>query len=284
MKKIISFSLVAFLFTSAFAQDVNSKEGQIDKKSTDKKVYQSAKEKSLDGRSFKIAFSEKQSDVKPVTQTGVATPTPDSKTLDKPVSDYSMFDANSKVMLTFSDGKLLSPVLADEGCPYKINTSGNEMYAFSSYCRLNTGNKKVNDQQSTAHDTKMEVDAANAAQPVSNETSMQGDIQAPVTTPPDETKQHLPPGTARNDNADLNTPPAGNVPPSVSGDVIQRQVEPPVTTMNGTMATISGVVNGNSIQGTLSWNESDGKKMSYTFSGSAATKKDINDSKVVGMK
>src|SRR5215213_2881800 len=98
MKKIISFSLVALMCAGAFAQDVNTKEQPVQKKSSDKNV----KSATLDGRSFKITFAERKSDVKPVPQTGVTDPAPDTKMMDQPVSDYSMFDANSKVMITFS--------------------------------------------------------------------------------------------------------------------------------------------------------------------------------------
>ena len=281
MKKLISFSLVAFMFSSAIAQDINSREEQTDKKATDNsKVKEVAKSTSLDGRSFKITFTESQAQVKPVSPTDVSGT--DVKTLEKPVSDYSVFDANSKVMFTFSEGKILSPVLSDEGCSYRTNASGNGMYAFSSYCRLNTGNRNTN-HDVTAQDTKMKIDAANAKQPASSEPGT-ADVTAPVTTPPDETKQHLPPGVARDDNADLNTPPAGNVPPTTQGGDIQRQIESPVNSQPGSMATISGVVNGNSIQGMMTWTEADGRKISYAFSGSAATKKDMNDSQVVGMK
>src|SRR6188768_537182 len=139
MKKFISFSLVAMIFTNAFAQEINSK-------APDKKAGEVVKPVSLDGRSFKITFTERKAEVNPAQQPGVTAGNADTKTLDKPVSDYSVFDANSKVMLTFSDGKILSPIFLTEGCPYRINTSGNDMYAFSSYCRMNTGNKKVNDE------------------------------------------------------------------------------------------------------------------------------------------
>src|SRR5688572_12672639 len=271
MKKIISFSLAAALCTSAFAQDVNTQERQIDKKSSENQMKEIVKSAGLDGRSFKITFTERAVDVKPAPQSGTAT-IPENKTMDKAVSDYSMFDANSKVMLTFSDGRLLSPVFATDGCPYKINTSGNEMHAFSAYCRLNTGNKKLNEEIS-AQDTKMKMDADNAANQQAVESGRADVVTAPATTPPDETKQHLPPGTARDDNAEMKTPPAGTVPPSVQTHDIQIQAEPPVKAQSGMMASVSGVVNGNSIQGTLSWTESDGRKMSYAFSGSAASKK-----------
>jgi hypothetical protein len=282
MKKLISFSLMALLCSGAFSQDINSREGQTDKKSIDNnnKVKEAVKKNTLDGRSFKVSFTERQAEVKPVSQTG-APITNDSKTIEKPVSDYSVFDANSKVMFTFSDQKILSPVLASDGCPYRTNVSGNEMYAFSSYCRLNTGNRKV-DHEVSAQDTKMKIDAANSTQPVSAEQGA-ADITAPVTTPPDETKQHLPPGVARDDNAGLNTPPAGNESPTIQRKDIQRQDESPLNN-SGYMAAISGVVNGNAIQGVITWTESDGRKISYAFSGSAATKKDMNDTQVVGMK
>jgi len=281
MKKYISFSLAALLFTNAFAQEIKSSEGQLEKKSSDKKS-EVARQASLDGRSFKVFFTERNAEAVSA-QSGVTSGSADVKTLDKPVSDYSMFDANSKVMLTFTDGKILSPIFLSEGCSYRINTSGNDMYAFSSYCRLNTGNKKVNDEMSS-HDTKMEMDAANSGQPASTGINDPKEVKAPVTVPPDETKQHLPPGTARDDNAGMNTPPAGTVPPSVKSEDIQRQVESPVNNVSGSMATISGVVNGNAIKGTLSWTDTDGKRISYAFSGSAATKKDMNDTKTVGMR
>jgi len=283
MKKFISFSLVALLCTNAMAQDVKSSDRQLEKKSPDVKAKETVKTNSLDGRSFNVTFAERQAEVKPAPQTDASSAKTDVKTLDKPVSDYSVFDANSKVMFTFSDGKLLSPIFMDDGCAYRINTSGNEMYAFSSYCRLNTGNKKANEEV-TAHDSKMEMDASNANKQVAKEPGSPDVMNAPATVPPDETKQHLPPGVARDDNADLNTPPAGNVPPSMQSKDVQRQDESPVNNAAGSMATISGVVNGNAIQGTLSWTETDGRKMSYAFSGGAATKKDMNDSQVVGMK
>jgi len=263
-----------------YAQEVNTKQGQPEKKSYDSNVKGTAKSISLDGRSFKVTFTERQAEVKPPAQTG-AVGTTDAKTIEKPVSDYSVFDANSKVMLTFSDGKILSPILADGGCPYRINTSGNQMIAFSTYCHLNTGNKKT--EEATAHDTKMEVDAANAKQQVSS-TGSPDLMTPPATVPPDETKQHLPPGVARTDNADLNTPPGGQPSPVMQSEDIQRQTESPVRPDHGAMAVISGVVNGNAIQGTLTWSEADGRKMSYAFSGSTATKKDMNDSHIMGMK
>jgi len=283
MKKLISSSLVALLCTGAIAQEVKSTERQLEKKSTDIKANEATKTNSLDGRSFKIAFTERQAEVKPVPQTGASSAKTDVKSIDKPVSDYSVFDANSKVMLSFANGKLLSPIFMDDGCAYRINTSGNEMYAFSSYCRLNTGNQKGNDE-STAHDSKMEMDAANSNQPVTNEPGSPDIMTAPATVPPDETKQHLPPGVAHADNADMNTPPAGNVSPTLQDKDVQQQVQSPVKSTAGSMATISGVVNGNTIHGTLTWTEADGKKMNYAFTGGAATKKDMNDSQVVGMK
>jgi hypothetical protein len=281
MKNFISISLMALLCSSAFSQNVNSQEGQTDKKTSDNNIKAEGKENTLDGRSFKISFTERQAEVKPAPQSGVPMSN-DAKSIEKPVSDYSVFDANSKVMLTFSEGKILSPVLTNEGCAYRTNVSGNGMYAFSSYCRLNTGNRKATGETS-AQDTKMKMDAANASQTVSAEPGTP-DPAAPVTTPADETKQHLPPGVARDDNADLNTPPAGNVPPTMQTQDIQRQAESPVNNQPGLMATISGVVNGNAIQGVMTWTEADGKKMSYAFSGSVATKKDLNDAHVVGMK
>jgi hypothetical protein len=130
----------------------------------------------------------------------------------------------------------------------------------------------------------MEMNAANSNQTVTKESGSPDIMSAPATVPPDETKQHLPPGVARADNADLNTPPAGNVSPTSQDKDIQQQDQSPVKSTLGSMATISGVVNGNAIHGTLTWTEADGKKISYAFTGGAATKKDMNDSQVVGMK
>ena len=282
MKKLISYSLAAILCTaSAFAQDTKPQEP---KQKTSEKKIKEEKQASLDGRSFKISFTERQIDSKPILNADKETVKNNGATPQTAQQDYSTFDVNSKVIITFANGQIMSPIFAGGSCPYRLNTSGNDMYAFSSYCRLNSGNEKVN-SESQPHDTKMEVEAANAANKKAAAQEKTDVINPPATMPPDETKQHLPPGTARDDNAGMNnTPPAGNVPPTMQSEQIQRQAEPPAQTQSGYMATISGVVSGNSIQGTLSWTAADGKKMSYSYSGTAATKKDTNDSRMVGLK
>lgn len=274
MKKIMLFSVAALFCSATIAQDLDTKEVPV--KESGKKV-KDQKTLTIDGRSFKVTFTERQMETAG-TQTAATAGTDNALPTTKP--DYSMFDKNSKVIFTFTDGKLLSPIFAESGCPYRVNTSGNELVAFSSYCRLNTGNETV--EKPTAQDTKLEMDAAAANTARVNDNK---ELTPAPAAPVDETKDHLPQGTVRGDNAEMNNTPASNTPPApTKTEEIQRQTEQPVKAQSGMMATISGVVNGNSIQGTLSWTDSDGRKMSYSYSGSAASKKDMNDSHVVGMK
>jgi hypothetical protein len=280
MRKITLLALAACLCASVVAQDAGKQDGQLPKKNTGQEKEDS-KMVSLDGKSFKVSFTEKRSDAAPGTVSRKEKDKINNKEIQADKPDYSLFDLNSKVLLSFSGGNLLSPVFAGTGCPYKVNTSGESMLAFSAHCILNSGNAAVKMEKSS-QDTKLEMDAANATDKTAVTDPAQTDVvKVPNTMPPDETKQHIPPGTARDDNAGTHTTPPANIPPS---EQIQNQAESPVQSHSGTMATISGVVSGNSIQGTLSWTDAEGKRMSYSYSGSAATKKDMDEIRTVGMK
>jgi hypothetical protein len=292
MKKFISFSLMVFLSSAIFAQEVDTRDVPLQKKSNSKKIKAEAKPVSLEGRSFKVTFTEKQLETKSTADTKSSNAeikdNHDALPADKP--DYSMFDANSKVILTFSNGNLLSPIFSDAGCPYHVNTSGGDLVAFSASCKLNSGNEHLRNGNASGHDTKMEIDAYNSGK-TAGDISEQHSIEAvpSQTMPADETKQHLPPGTARDDNAGMNNntaPATEQLPPSSTRtEEIQRQTESPVSNQqHEMMATISGLVSGNTIQGTLSWTGTDGKKIAYSYSGNVASKKDTDDSRVVGMK
>jgi hypothetical protein len=282
MKKLISLCLSSMICAGIYAQGADTPV-KTDKQQSHaaKKMKDQDKTASLEGRSFRVTFTEKPSDVK-TTEAGVLDNNP--VTLNK--NNSSMLDAGSKVMLTFSNGNLLSPLFDETGCPYHLNTSGEGMYAFSAYCRLSSGSETGKTQANPSQDTKLEIDADRQ-----NSGNIQQHDAADVTGQPnamaaDETKQHLPSGTLEQENEKANGNSTVPVAPPAADktDNLQRQSENSVQAKTGSMASISGVVTGNAIQGTLSWKDSDGRLVSYSYTGSVASKKDLNDSHVVGMK
>ena len=56
------------------------------------------------------------------------------------------------------------------------------------------------------------------------------------------------------------------------------------STATSNRATWSGTVEGNKIQGNLSWTLNDGRTVSYSFTGSAATQKDLDSMQELGLK
>lgn len=282
MKNLMSFLLASAVSTCVFAQGADAKKTQPDPQKSKQEIVQPG----LNERSFKISFTQRAVDVKPGTDKPASEKISDANH-DKP--DYSAFDANSRVMLTFSKGNLISPIFA-EACPYRMNASGNEMYAFSAYCRLSSGKEtKATNTEESSLDSKMKMDADHAESEIVNNPGR----KEPEVMPVDETNKHIPPGMVRDENAGttpvstpVTTPQStpATIPASPPGAAPSKNNLAPVQIEKGPMAKISGVITGNSIQGTLSWTEADGRMVSYSYSGNAATKKDLNESSVVGMK
>jgi len=282
MKKLLSFLVAVSLCYGIAAQDSKVKDNPVEKKNSSlKKVKNEPGSAPLDGRAFKISFTGKKMPLAEDKQQQ----SKDNNVVNSQNSrpEYPAFDVNSKVILSFANGNIFSPIFEKSDCPYRLNTSGNKDYSFTASCRLNSGNEPATAEGSKVQDTKMEIDAAPKNM---SGTEVPDLVNGPNSMPPDETKQHLPPGTDRENIPEMNNGAAKNISPPVptKSEEIEWQSKSPVQVQTGYLATMSGVVSGNSIEGTLSWTDADGQKVSYSYTGHAATKKDADESNVVGMK
>src|SRR4051812_11171353 len=132
MKKIIAITLGCFIGAGIFAQDKKAQNSDSQKQNSPSVNKKSTSKATLEGRSFKISFTEKKGEM-----TGNETDSPGKTSADATAgkskmdkaamqsgnSGYSMFDANSKVLISFADGNLKSPIFESNGCPYHINAN-----------------------------------------------------------------------------------------------------------------------------------------------------------------
>ena len=281
MKKPFVFLIAAAISLGAYAQDPGMKETQepVKKSSEEKKVSEQAALPSLDGRSFKISFTDKtggKKDDKTVMEPG-------STASSVPATGNPDFRAGNKVILSFNKSTLYSTVFESSGCPYRVNAASGAMVAFTAVCHLNTGEDK-SAASAPVQDTKMEIETyQNQVNKQENRMDNTG-RRDELKPDPELQKSDELPVPAQPDKASVAPPPA--IPPAAPEGGTQPVVPPttaPAST-SGYMAVVSGTVSGNSIQGTLSWTDASGTALRYSFSGQAVTSKDADENRQMGMK
>jgi hypothetical protein len=257
MKKILI--VVPLLMSVVFAQNPNTKNSEPEKKSG---FSDQPAANALDGKAYKVTFKAMSEEDKLTSSDKQYNQNEPAKTvLESPVEknsgksrDYSSTDqplANTHALLKFENGSVKSSTLDKEAmneCAYHITASGSdELYSFTSFCMNNPGTS-VNKPDNIIQKEKPEKTL------IPDNSTVQTEIGEPKTdrNMSDVKSDHPVAGTNETEINRVNS-----------------------HGISGRSASISGVINGNSITGTLvCWMEN-GKSIRYSFTGSRASQKEI---------
>jgi hypothetical protein len=215
--------------------------------------------------------------------------------------------AHKKAVLRFENGMIQSSLLSKEnisGCAYHVTSTGsNQLYSFISTC-MNTMNSSHNNKSyspSSGNNNSTIVSPSgtdvssprdNTSTPNTNSNSISGSESTtpspsgsstgtgtisttpPVTSSPtDKMNENSLPNTANQTDSSIQL--------NKTQNAMGTQQE---NSSSAVSASISGLIDGNSISGTLTCWTADGKMVKYNFTGTKASKSEINSESEIGMK
>jgi hypothetical protein len=307
MKKILI--IIPFLMMSTvFAQDAKTNMSETKMKSDKDKIDQTLNP--LDGKAYKVTFtmagetdkkmsnmhSKTKKDNKKNASNEVGDENHDQKMSDnQTVSSEAGPLAHKHAVLRFENGMVQSSVLNKQnvsGCSYHVTATGsNQLYSFTSNCTMSTGmnssENKSSANSSSDVNKNMNNPAGNSVQSSKNDNSTGTPTEDRMpegknsTEPRDNTSApNSGSTTITGSSTTVNTPGTqvqqGNQQNSAMGSGLQSS--------SSVTASLTGLIDGNTINGTLTCWSADGKMTKYSFTGTKASKSEINSESETGMK
>lgn len=275
MKPASAATLDGKSFKITMTQRTSSGSGEMEKDGSYNKDSKSNKMNESSDRSM----DSKESDVTGTTETtgtvagsgnvdGKTSTTTKTKTTQGSGNNMEMM-SDKKMILRFDHGSINSSALTMHGistCPYTLSSSSGTMHTFSANCSSmssgmgSTGSDKTNPTPSGTTGTSDTYNDGAKVNPATG-TPAPGTPGSGTTVGTDNTRTSTTSGT-------------------VTGSGTSAQAK--VKTGGTVQAMWSGTVDGNDIRGNFTWTNENGQSFYYTFTGSKASQKELDEEQELG--